>query len=85
MRMCSMNFVGGLWMICSCANYWVGMLFYLEIQAILGDLLSAVVIYPGRLLESYERIFRLDLCYLMSDCVVKYKCARKPKYYWSVV
>lgn len=36
MRMCSMGSVSGLWMIYSCANYWVGVLFYLEIQVIFG-------------------------------------------------
>ena len=65
-----------------CAAYWINVPFYLKIQVIFGDLLGVMVIYPGKLSEGYECIFRLDLCYLMDGFVMNCKCARKTRYCW---
>lgn len=68
-----------------CTTFLDVCVFYLKIQVIFRDLLGVMVIYPGELSEGYECVFRLGLCYLMGDCVVKCKCIRKSKCCLNVV
>ena len=72
-------------MMYSCTTFLDVCVLYLKIQVIFGDLLGVMVIYPGKLSEGYECIFRLGLSYLIDDFVVKCKCARKTRYCWSIL